>query len=102
MGRHQVPVSAMHGKCLNCQCAIRWHNSLIGESVCVRAVTSDNDKQSMIWVGSYGNLQVYFNVIFGDDDLYFTTSVILRNIGTTQLKDVYYMRNVDPDQVRGG
>lgn len=76
---------------------LRLSSLIAGIILC--AVTSDNDKQSMIWVGSHGNLQVYFNVIFGDDDLYFTTSVILRNIGTTQLKDVYYMRNVDPDQV---
>jgi hypothetical protein len=42
---------------------------------------------------------VTFDVTFDREDRYFTTSVVVRNIGTTQLTNVYYMRTVDTDQV---
>lgn len=35
---------------------------------------------------------------FGVNDLYFTTTVTLKNTGSEPLNDVAYMRNVDPDQ----
>lgn len=63
------------------------------------AVTSHNARESMFWVGQQGNLQVMFDVTFDDEDRYFTTSVIMRNVGNSQLTNVHYMRTVDTDQV---
>jgi hypothetical protein len=42
--------------------------------------------------------QVSKSTSFAVNDLYFTTSVTLENIGDNTLFDVQYMRNVDPDQ----
>lgn len=54
----------------------------------------------MFWVGEAGGLQVRFSVAFENNDLHTTISVVLRNIGSQRLTDVYYMRTIDPDQVR--
>ena len=62
------------------------------------ADTSDEGKLSAVWVGSTPNLKVSKVTSFGVDDLYFTTTVTLKNLGTETLHDVRYMRNVDPDQ----
>ena len=63
-----------------------------------RADTSDEGKLSAVWVGQTGDLKISKVTSFGVEDLYFTTTVTLKNTGSSSLHDVKYMRNVDPDQ----
>jgi hypothetical protein len=60
--------------------------------------TSVTGRLSAVWVGQAANLKVSKSTSFGVNDLYFTTTVTLQNMGTTQMTAVNYMRNVDPDQ----
>ncbi|GMI00407.1 hypothetical protein TrST_g13361 [Triparma strigata] len=67
-------------------------------------VTSHGGKQSSFWVGKSGNLQISKVTQFTDtgnaatDKLYFSTSVTMKNTGSSTMTNVYYMRTVDPDQ----
>ena len=64
--------------------------------------TSSGDTKSAVWSGvaSSGSdqLQITQSVSFHSNDLFFTMNVVLTNSGTTTLKSLEYMRNVDPDQ----
>jgi hypothetical protein len=60
--------------------------------------TSVTGRLSAVWVGQAANLKVSKSTSFGVNDLYFTTTVTLQNMGTVQMTAVNYMRNVDPDQ----
>ena len=53
----------------------------------------------MFWVGQSGNVELRSNVVVENNDLHAKVSVVMKNVGSTQLTDVYYMRNADPDQV---
>lgn len=67
-------------------------------------ITSHENKQASFWVGKTGNLRVSKVTQFSDsgsastDDLHFSTSVTLKNEGTSPITNLYYMRTVDPDQ----
>jgi hypothetical protein len=52
-------------------------------------VTSTDASQSSLWVGKSGGVQVSMITEFGNDNLYFTTSVTMQNIGADVLSDVY-------------
>ncbi len=64
--------------------------------------TSSGRRQSAIWEGTAvsgdDKLRITQTVSFDADDLFFVMNVNLVNIGTTTLRSVEYMRNVDPDQ----
>jgi hypothetical protein len=51
-----------------------------------------------VWVGQGGQLKISKATTFNVNNLYFVTTVTLKNVGSVALKDVMYMRNVDPDQ----
>ncbi len=55
------------------------------------------DLQAAEWVGGIGPLTVKQNVIFGINDLFFTINVELCNNTADTIYEVYYARNVDPD-----
>jgi len=61
-------------------------------------ITSTSTTQSALWVGKSGEMMIRAVTQFDPETLYFTTSVELENIGSAPVKDVYYVRTVDPDQ----
>jgi hypothetical protein len=61
-------------------------------------LTSTNDTQSILWVGTFHDVEISKITRFGNDDVYFTTVVTLENTGLNTLKNLYYLRTVDPDQ----
>ena len=52
---------------------------------------------SAIWQGSVGGLSISSRTYFPLDKLYFVTEVTLTNTTGSTLNNIYYMRNVDPD-----
>lgn len=52
-------------------------------------VTSSESSQSSLWVGKTGGVQISMITEFGNNDLFFTTSVTMQNIGDDVLSDVY-------------
>lgn len=50
-------------------------------------ITSTETEQSVLWIGTFGQLEVKKVVSFGIDQLYFTTSVTVKNVGNTTLTD---------------
>ena len=52
-----------------------------------------------VWEGSIAseNLSITQITTLPEDKLYFVTRILLCNDGATPIEDVYYMRNVDPD-----
>lgn len=61
-------------------------------------VTSTETTQSVLWYGTVGEIELKKVTQFNNDAMYFTTSVVIKNIGSVPLSDMYYMRTVDPDQ----
>jgi hypothetical protein len=61
--------------------------------------TSSTTRLSGSWFGTANNtLRITSTTSFGVNNTYFTTAVMLENIGAATLTNVDYMRNVDPDQ----
>ena len=52
---------------------------------------------STSWTGAVSGLTVNALTFFNDTSLYFVTRVILINTSATTLNNIYYYRNVDPD-----
>jgi hypothetical protein len=52
-------------------------------------VTSSDDHQSALWVGTDGDLQVSQVIHFHNDQLHFTTSVVIKNTGSVEITDLY-------------
>jgi hypothetical protein len=52
-------------------------------------VTSNSDEQSILWRGTTSPLEVKTVTQLSNDKLYFTTTVVLKNIGTTTLTSIY-------------
>ena len=51
------------------------------------------------WTGTTdGALQLQQTTSFNADDLYFTTSITIKNTMSVAMHELYYMRTVDPDQ----
>ena len=61
-------------------------------------ITSKGNKQSVLWVGKKDSMEITKVTQFDGDQLFFTTSVVVKNTGSSALSNVYYMRTVDPDQ----
>jgi hypothetical protein len=61
--------------------------------------TSVTGKLSAVWLGTVptGVIKISKVVSFGVDDLFFATTVTLKNMGTSTVYEVEYMRTVDPD-----
>jgi len=57
-----------------------------------------SDEISVNWEGAVNGLSVRKEVVLPVDSLYFISTVTLTNTTSDTLRDVYYMRNVDPDQ----
>ena len=63
------------------------------------ADTSTPSRLSAAWIGTAGGaLKVSMSTGFGVNDLYFTNTVTLQNVGDVVLYQIDWMRNVDPDQ----
>lgn len=74
-----------------------WTNMIPGS---ITDYTDTGGYKSATWEGSIAslNLNITQKTIFPDGALFFLTTVTLCNTGATDLTDVYYKRNVDPDQ----
>ena len=69
--------------------------------------TSTASRLSAAWVGTavvgnatsnYSAVKVSMSTSFGVNDSYFVTTVTLQNLLSVPLRNVSWMRNVDPDQ----
>jgi hypothetical protein len=52
-------------------------------------VTSDDESQSLLWAGSAGDVEIKKVIHLGNNQLYFTTSVVIKNIGSKALADFH-------------
>jgi hypothetical protein len=52
-------------------------------------VTSGGGQQSVLWVGKVGSLEVKTVTHLSDNKLYFTTSVVIKNTATTEIRKLY-------------
>ena len=55
---------------------------------------------SATWSGERDNVRVTHKIQFHSDQMFFTCTVTAENTGTEAISDYYYLRSVDPDQVR--
>ena len=60
--------------------------------------SGDNGKQSVLWQGTQDSIKLTALTEFDGKSLYFTTSLTVQNIGSSDVNDFYYTRTVDPDQ----
>lgn len=51
-------------------------------------ITSTNDSQSALLVVTYGSVQTSMSVYFADDDLFYTTTVTMKNIGKSVIQNL--------------
>ncbi|MFN0275111.1 MAG: T9SS type A sorting domain-containing protein [Chitinophagales bacterium] len=56
------------------------------------------DTTRAVWEGDIAGVHVKQETLVPDGKLYFYTKVTLTNTGTSDLTDVFYLRNFDPDQ----
>jgi len=59
------------------------------------SVTSIDKKA--VWQGSMNNLLLKQTITLKNEKSYFTANIFLKNTGLDTLKNIYYMRTVDPD-----
>ena len=52
-------------------------------------VTTYGSLMSVVWTGTYKDLEIKKTIELGSDDLFFTTSVVIKNIGTSTINDLY-------------
>lgn len=52
-------------------------------------ITSSGNQQSVLWMGTFGQLEVKKVIMLDVDKLYFTTSVVIKNVGSAALRDFY-------------
>lgn len=83
----------------------RWINTDVGCTSYnipggITGYTDSGGYKSATWEGTISSidLDITQTTIFPDGALYFLTNIEMCNTGATDLTDVYYMRNVDPDQ----
>lgn len=55
------------------------------------------DSAIVIWEGAVGDLSLTIKYEFQKDQHFYTTSMLLNNTGVETYTDVYYYRNLDPD-----
>ena len=51
-------------------------------------ITSTNDSQSALLVVTYGLVQTSMSIHFANDDLYYTTTITMKNIGTASANNL--------------
>jgi hypothetical protein len=51
-------------------------------------ITSTNGSQSALLVITYGSVQTSMSVYFADDDLFYTTTVTMKNVGESEIEDL--------------
>ncbi len=56
-----------------------------------------SDRQVVVWEGSINGLNIIKKITLPKNKLYFITEIKLVNTTAAVMTDVYYMRNVDPD-----
>lgn len=49
-------------------------------------ITSTNDSQSAILIVTYGIVQTSMSIHLGNDDLFYTTTITMKNIGDVSLE----------------
>lgn len=59
--------------------------------------TSDGDCITVEWEGKVAGVRINVKYHLKTNDVYYTTEITLKNESGTALTDVYYYRNVDPD-----
>jgi len=52
-------------------------------------ISSSEGRQSVLWLGRVGPLEIRKVIQLQTDKLYFTTSVVVKNVGATALKNLY-------------
>lgn len=52
-------------------------------------ITSTSTTQSALWVGKVGQLEITKVIQFKNSDVYFTTTVTIKNIGTSTISNLY-------------
>ena len=55
------------------------------------------DCMALTWDGVVGDIEVHIVYRLVSTELYYTTEITLTNVGGTDYTDIYYYRNVDPD-----
>ncbi|CAM9786495.1 unnamed protein product, partial [Ectocarpus fasciculatus] len=75
-----------------------WYGYARGMNPSTFQITSTPEIQSSLWVAQSGDVEVTKVTQFGNDNLFFTTSVKIQNIGSSAISNFYYMQTVDPDQ----
>lgn len=55
-------------------------------------ITTSDNQQSVLWMGSFGQLEVNKLTILDNDKLYFTTSVVVKNVGSAALREFFCKR----------
>lgn len=80
---------------------VNYHNNASGllEDI-AGSITSyevNGDCMAISWDGSVGDIDVHIVYRLIATELYYTTEVTLTNTGGTDYTDIYYYRNLDPD-----
>lgn len=76
------------------------NNLLCGVNMIPGSVTqyrNDGSKITGVWQGNLNGLEITAKTYVPIDKLYFLTEITLKNISADTLSEVYYMRNIDPD-----
>jgi gliding motility-associated-like protein len=55
------------------------------------------DRKLTLWQGSMDSLSVRQTTLLRDNKSYFVMTVVLKNTGTDTVRNIYYLRTVDPD-----
>jgi gliding motility-associated-like protein len=80
---------------------ISYNNSLLcALSNVPGSITDYRNNGSIItgtWAGNMNGLAITSKTLVPVDKLYFLTEITLKNTTTDTLRDIYYMRNIDPD-----
>lgn len=63
----------------------------------ITSVDNSGSTVTMVWEGNISNLDIKQTVEFDTNTVFFAVSVELTNNGPANLNNIYYMRNVDPD-----
>ncbi len=63
----------------------------------ITGYTATSSTISTTWVGNVGSLRIEQTTTIYLDSLFILTCMDIRNTGTSTVNNVYYMRNVDPD-----
>lgn len=71
-----------------------WLNEIPGEIISFEETV---DSSIVIWQGAMGELSMTLKYELEKSQHYYTTSVLFENTGLATYTDVYYYRNVDPD-----